>query len=107
MDDDKVQQLCLNTVLNQEAYILLYISTNIANKLSDLNTYAINSIQIDLPTIAEIKDAQRKDEKLLEIIFSLENPHQSNIHNYDDYFLKDGLLMHKAFIPRIRRTTKV
>ena len=69
--------------------------------------FGINSIQISLPTITDIKVAQRKDDKLSKIISILENPSKDSSHRFTDYLLSDGLLMHSAFIPRFRKSTNI
>lgn len=107
MDDSNVQKVTLETVLNQEAYILIYVYKNNIAHTPHLNNYTVNSIQIDLPTIAEVHQAQLKDEKLSNIISELKNSRNKTNHKYANYFLKDGLLMHKAFIPSIKKSTQV
>lgn len=107
MNDSEVQKVTLDTVLNQEAYILIYVLTNNMEQTPNLNPCVINSIQIDLPTITEVQQAQLKDEKLSDIISALKSRRNTDNHKYANYFLKDGLLMHKAFIPRIKKSTDV
>lgn len=107
MNDSEVRTVTLDTVLNQNAYILIYVQKTNLEPTATLNNYAINSIQIDLPTLSEVQKAQLEDEKLSVIISYLKNSQNTDNHKYANYFLKDDLLMHKAFIPTIKKNTEV
>ena len=129
MNDSYVKQVSLSEVLQQNAYLLIYSQCN-TNELNELHAppsdvtknskrsltneitthssdFLINSILIDLPTIDEIKHAQRLDVKLSKIISHLKNPTNHTSKLYPNYLLKDNLLMHSAFIPKFRKTTKI
>lgn len=107
MDDEKVQKVTLEDVLNQQAYILFYVNMDDNTETYKTELFNINAIQIDLPTIEDIKLAQSEDHKLSLIISSLKNPSQHFHQKFADYFVRDDLLLHKASIPRIRKSTKV
>ena len=128
MNDARVRRVNITEVLNQNAYILFYVKLGTVQstiQISEsqefltqntqeinafdvpLNNFPVNTIQIDLPTIENIKEAQRVDHKLSKIISVLESFTKHSSHVYKDYFLKDGLLMHSAFLPRIRKSTNV
>lgn len=76
------------------------------NQVADIfsRDFFVNSIQIDLPTILQIKEAQKCDTKLLRIVSQLQ---EDSVSLQKPYFLKDGLLMHTAFIPRSGKSQKV
>ena len=77
------------------------------NNSIPVDNFGVNFIQIDLPTIEDIKSAQRSDIKLAKIISTLENSTDQSSDIYPNYFLKDNLLMHSSFIPTLRKTTNV
>lgn len=107
MNDEEVERVTLHEVLNQEAYILMYENEENTPETIKSNNFIVNAIQINLPTVLDIKLAQYEDNKLSKIITDLKDNPQQKSHKYPNYFLKDNLLMHKAFIPRIRKTTDV
>ena len=85
-------------------YELIKSSQNqIADTLS--RDFYVNTVQIDMPTLDEIKLAQREDEKLMPIIHNLENSVQQTSHT--PYFLSNGLLLRTAYIPRSGKSTKI
>lgn len=107
LDDEKVEKVTIEDVLNKQAYILFYVDMENNTKTYKSELFNVNAIQIDLPTIEDIKLAQGEDKKLSLIISTLRNPSKGDSQNFTDYFIRDGLLLHKASIPRIRKSTKV
>lgn len=106
-DDKKVKRVNIYEVLRQQAYILIYTIAENANVRSNLNLRMINTIQIDLPSINEIKLAQKEDKKLSIIIKALQNGERNDKQRFPDYFIRNDLLLHKASIPRIRKSIKI
>lgn len=129
LDDSRIIKVSLEEVLNQKAYILFYTKmehsktntnntslTDISNmeiKLDDeekeflFKEFGVNAIQIDLPTINEIILAQKSDPKTAKIISEIAiNPHTAKV-KYPNYLMENGLLMHSAFIPRVRKSKNV
>lgn len=107
INDSEVQQISPQEILKDEAYILIYSKADTNNQITNLKNLIINAIQIDLPTVQEVKAEQRKDTELSKIILELENNPKQLSQKYPNYLLKDGLLLHKAFIPRIRKSRMV
>lgn len=60
MDNQKVERVNLYEVLEQQAYILKYVKARNTRDNLTSNKCMVNSIQMDLPSIAEIKSAQNK-----------------------------------------------
>lgn len=106
-DDTKIKRVNICEVLRQQAYILIYTIAGKDNNMSNLNLRIINAIQIDLPSINEIKLAQKEDKKLSIIITALQNGVKNDKQRFPDYFIRDDLLLHKASLPRIRKSIKV
>lgn len=70
------------------------------NQFADIlsRDFYINNIQIHLPTLDEIKESQRTDSNLAEIINKIENDPDARLSN--NYYMRDGLLMHTAHLLR-------
>lgn len=129
LDDSRIIEVSLGEVLNQKAYILFYtqlecptVNTNYNSleNITDRNIkidkeeqkfleeeFGINAIQIDLPTIDEIALAQKSDPKTAKIISEITTNRHEAKGKYPNYLIKDGLLMHSAFIPRVRKSTNI
>lgn len=107
MNDEKVERVTLREVLKQEAYILIYENAENTRETAISNNFIVNAIQINLPTLLDIKLAQYEDQKLAKIITDLRSHSQQITNKYPNYFLHDNILMHKAFIPRVRKSTYV
>lgn len=68
--------------------------------------FHVNAVQIDVPNVSQIKDAQACDENLKIIIADLNNNKRKSKYRFD-YYLSDGILMHTAQIPSAGRYRKV
>lgn len=107
MNDEVITEASLKEVLNQQAYILIYVHCEEPTDILVNGTNIVNTVQVDLPTIEEIKIAQKKDEELSLIISALNNNITEISQKYADYFIKDDLLLHRTYLPRIRKTKAV
>ena len=88
---------------NPRCELIKSSQNQIADTLS--RDFYVNTVQIDMPTLDEIKLAQQEDEKLIPIIHNLENSLQQISHTL--YFSSNGLLLRTAYIPRCGKSTKI
>lgn len=132
LDDTRIIKVNITEVLNQKAYLLFYSKATYENKREQHETFTenlnnatqpekenttensshmfnlnVNSLQIDLPNIEDIKSEQRSDKKTSQIFHEIQNNPTNAKHNYPDYVIKNELLMHTAFIPRIRKSSGI
>ena len=84
---------------------LIKSSENLAADLFSRD-FHVNMVQIDIPTLDQIREAQHNDTKLNEIITHISNESISS-SKYDDFKLINGLLMHTAFISRSGKSKKI
>lgn len=102
----------LESPANRVARWILYLSEydftfekisgadNHAADIFSRDFHALNTIQIDLPTLETIQLEQSKDPKIQQLIQKLNNVRSILTRSEENYFFRDNLLMHTAYIPK-------